>query len=126
MNSAVVHRRKSMPKRRRQSPERSEWPNDFPHLPMRPSHQLFALRWGIGPQAVEERAGVRLDDDRLPVGFGQEPFAHRVVQKAGQSIEVSLDVEDAGWLRVNPQLAPGQDLEESLQRSDSTRECYEP
>src|SRR4051812_43380697 len=85
-----------------------------PALPVRPAHELLAAgRRGVGPQPFQQPRGVRFYDDGLAVGFSKESLTHRVIHKPGKPVKVSLHVQDAGRLGVDPQLSPRQYLEET-------------
>jgi hypothetical protein len=61
---------------------------------MRSPHKLLPFGRGRGLHPLEQALGIRLDDDMVAVFLGEESFPDRMIEKSGQFIEVSRDVED--------------------------------
>src|SRR5215212_11041126 len=87
---------------------------------MGPAHQLLLLCWRVTPQPIQQVGRLRFHHDSLSVGLREESLSHGMIQEAGEPVEVSLYVQDTGWLGVNAQLAPGKHLEEPLQGANPT------
>src|SRR5438034_1097090 len=80
-----------------------------------PFHDLRRL---VAFEASEQRARVALDHDHRTVHFAHEFLLDRAIQKLQQWIETTRDVEQPARLLMHPELPPGPDLEELLQRPD--------
>ena len=79
---------------------------------------LLSVASACGRQAVEQRVRLRRGEQPRALRDRQEPLGDGVVEERGEPVVVAGDVEHAERLVVQPQLAPGVDLDQLLERPD--------
>ena len=87
---------------------------------------LRARRRAPAPERLDQRLGALLDHEHLAVLGGDEALGHGVVEERGELGVVAAHVEQPERLGVQPELRPGVDLEQLLERAHPARERDEP
>ncbi len=70
-------------------------------------------------QPLEERLGVGLDEEHRPRRRAQDPLVDGVVEEPHETLVVAIEVEQRDGLAVHPELRPGEDLDDLLERPDA-------
>lgn len=91
-------------------------------LRRRSIHPLLNDRWRVGLEPRQQFSwGSRRHDHRAMLG-SEEPLFYGVVKEGQEPIEVASYVEESTRFRVEPELRPRDDLEELLQRAETSGE----
>src|SRR5215213_8496177 len=81
--------------------------------------------WPVSGEPIQQRAGLLLDQQHLPVLGLQEALGNHLVGECSQAVEVAVDIQQATGLAVQAEPAPAPHLEQLLHGADPAGQSEE-